>query len=93
MMAIWIKTPPDAEPVWMAADNRIRELALSIERRGRASCRMRSCGAAGCKEVYDMTLVELEKIINDAIKESLKEEMEKKQPVIGMSTREAIEKI
>ena len=83
MMAIWIKTPPDAEPVWMAADNRIRELALSIERRagiapdadglrqirewqqrlfasatwwsvfrdrqnrrGRASCRMRSCGAA-----------------------------------------------
>lgn len=39
-----------------------------------------------------MTLVELEKIINDAIKESLKEEMEKKQPVIGMSTREAIEK-
>lgn len=32
-MAIWIKTPPDAEPVWMAADNRIRELALSIERR------------------------------------------------------------
>lgn len=129
MMAIWIKTPPDAEPVWMAADNRIRELALSIERRagiapdadglrqirewateivcqcdmvervqgqadrrGRASCRMRSCGAAGCKEVYDMTLVELEKIINDAIKESLKEEMEKKQPVIGMSTREAIEK-
>ena len=30
-MAIWIKTPPDAEPVWMAADNRIRELALSIE--------------------------------------------------------------
>lgn len=31
-MAIWIKTPPDAEPVWMAADNRIRELALSIER-------------------------------------------------------------
>ena len=23
----------DAEPVWMAADNRIRELALSIERR------------------------------------------------------------
>lgn len=33
MMAIWIKTPPDAEPVWMAADNRIRELALSIERR------------------------------------------------------------
>ena len=39
-----------------------------------------------------MTLVELEKILNDAIKESLKEEMEKKQPVIGMSTREAIEK-
>lgn len=33
MIAIWIKTPPDAEPVWMAADNRIRELALSIERR------------------------------------------------------------
>lgn len=33
MMSIWIKTPPDAEPVWMAADNRIRELALSIERR------------------------------------------------------------
>ncbi len=32
-MAIWIKTPPDAEPVWMAADNRIRELALSIVRR------------------------------------------------------------
>ena len=32
-MAIWIKTQPDAEPVWMAADNRIRELALSIERR------------------------------------------------------------
>ena len=31
-MAIWIKTPPDAEPVWMAADNRISELALSIER-------------------------------------------------------------
>ena len=39
-----------------------------------------------------MTLRELEKIINDAIKESLKEEMEKKQPVIGMSAREAIEK-
>lgn len=33
MMAIWIKTPPDAEPVWMAADNRIRELACSIVRR------------------------------------------------------------
>ena len=33
MIAIWIKTPPDAEPVWMAADNRIRDLALSIERR------------------------------------------------------------
>ena len=32
-MAIWIKTQPDAEPVWMAADNQIRELALSIERR------------------------------------------------------------
>lgn len=32
-MAIWIKTQPDAEPVWMAADNRIRDLALSIERR------------------------------------------------------------
>lgn len=32
-MAIWIKKSPDAEPVWMAADNRIRELALSIERR------------------------------------------------------------
>lgn len=32
-MAIWIKTQPDAELVWMAADNRIRELALSIERR------------------------------------------------------------
>ena len=32
-MAIWIKTQPDAEPVWMAADNRIRELACSIERR------------------------------------------------------------
>ena len=31
-MAIWIKTPPDAEPVWMAADNRIRELACSIVR-------------------------------------------------------------
>lgn len=26
-MAIWIKTPPDVEPVWMAADNRIREQA------------------------------------------------------------------
>lgn len=39
-----------------------------------------------------MTLGELEKIINDAINESLKEEMEKKRPVIGMSTREAIEK-
>lgn len=26
-MAIWIKKSPDAEPVWMAADNRIRELA------------------------------------------------------------------
>lgn len=32
-MAIWIKTQTDAEPVWMAADNRIRDLALSIERR------------------------------------------------------------
>lgn len=31
-MATWIKKSPDAEPVWMAADNRIRELALSIER-------------------------------------------------------------
>lgn len=39
-----------------------------------------------------MTLGELEKIINDAIKESLKEEMEKKLPVIGMNAREAIEK-
>lgn len=39
-----------------------------------------------------MTLGELEKIINDAINESLKEEMEKKLPVIGMSAREAIEK-
>ena len=32
-MAIWIKTQTEAEPVWMAADNRIRDLALSIERR------------------------------------------------------------
>lgn len=39
-----------------------------------------------------MTLGELEKIINDAINESLKEEMEKKRPAIGMSAREAIEK-
>lgn len=39
-----------------------------------------------------MTLGELEKIINDAIKESMKEEMEKKLPVIGMNAREAIEK-
>lgn len=31
-MAAWIKTLPAVEPVWMAADNRIRELALSIER-------------------------------------------------------------
>ena len=30
-MAIWIKKSPDAEPVWMAADNRIMELAISIE--------------------------------------------------------------
>lgn len=39
-----------------------------------------------------MTLGEFEKIINDAINEGLKEEIEKKLPVIGMSTREVIEK-
>lgn len=31
-MAIWIKKSPDAEPVWMAADNRIRELMIRAER-------------------------------------------------------------
>lgn len=40
-----------------------------------------------------MTLGELEKIINDAINKNLKEEMETKLPVIGMSALEAIEKI
>ena len=40
MIAIWIKTPPDAEPVWMAADNRIRAL-------DRTACRYRTgCGWA-----------------------------------------------
>lgn len=39
-----------------------------------------------------MTLGDVERILKDAINEGLKEEMEKKRPVIGMSAREAIEK-
>ena len=39
-----------------------------------------------------MKLGDFERIIKDAINEGLKEEMEKKLPVIGMSAREAIEK-